>query len=55
MGKSPFYRDAWAEVNLDAIYENVTRIQSIILNGVEIFSVVKANAYGHWAVEVAMV
>ncbi len=47
------YRDTWVEVNLDAIYKNVTRIKSIIPKGVEIFAVVKANAYGHGAVQVA--
>ncbi|MEI4803610.1 alanine racemase [Bacillus sp. NPDC077411] len=53
MEKSPFYRDTWIEVNLDAIYENLTRIKSIIPKGVEIFAVVKANAYGHGSVQVA--
>ena len=47
MGKSPLYRDAWTEVNLDVIYENVTHVKPIIPKGVEIFIVVKANAYGH--------
>ncbi|PEZ05947.1 alanine racemase [Bacillus sp. AFS018417] len=53
MEKSPFYRDTWVEVNLDAIYDNLTRIKSIIPKNVEIFAVVKANAYGHGSVQVA--
>lgn len=53
MEKSPFYRDMWVEVNLDAIYDNLTRIKSIIPKNVEIFAVVKANAYGHGSVQVA--
>ncbi|MEI4832410.1 alanine racemase [Bacillus sp. FJAT-53711] len=53
MEKSPFYRDTWVEVNLDAIYNNLTRIKSIIPKNVEIFAVVKANAYGHGSVQVA--
>ncbi|MFD0769477.1 alanine racemase [Bacillus sp. CGMCC 1.60114] len=53
MEKSPFYRDTWVEVNLDAIYDNLTRIKSIIPKNVEVFAVVKANAYGHGSVQVA--
>ncbi|MCM3736940.1 hypothetical protein M3215_14265 [Bacillus cytotoxicus] len=51
MGKSSFYRDMWAEVNLNVIYENVTRIKSIIPKGVEIFTVVKVKVFGHGTVE----
>lgn len=53
MEKSPFYRDTWVEINLDAIYDNLTRIKSIIPKNVEIFAVVKANAYGHGSVQIA--
>ncbi|MBJ8028826.1 alanine racemase [Bacillus cereus group sp. N21] len=53
MEKSSFYRDTWVEVNLDAIYNNVTHIKEIIPESVEIFAVVKANAYGHDYVLVA--
>ncbi|MDM5153062.1 alanine racemase [Bacillus sp. DX1.1] len=53
MEESPFYRDTWVEVDLDAIYNNVTHIKEIIPEDVEIFAVVKANAYGHDYVPVA--
>ncbi|UCZ53682.1 alanine racemase [Bacillus shivajii] len=49
----PFYRDTWAEVNLNAISENLINIQSILPKGVETMAVVKANAYGHGAIDVA--
>lgn len=53
MEESSFYRDTWVEVNLDAIYNNVTRIKEIIPESVEVFAVVKGNAYGHDYVPVA--
>ncbi|WP_035186021.1 alanine racemase [Alteribacter aurantiacus] len=54
MGESQeFYRDTWAEVNLDAIEHNVKAIKQSLPNGVTYMAVVKANAYGHGAVEVA--
>ncbi|MBO1581811.1 alanine racemase [Bacillus sp. XF8] len=53
MEESSFYRDTWVEVNLDAIYNNVTRIKELIPERVEIFAVVKGNAYGHDYVPVA--
>ncbi|UTR13407.1 alanine racemase [Salipaludibacillus sp. LMS25] len=48
-----FYRDTWVEVNLDAISENVKAIKGNLPEGVHVMAVVKANAYGHGAVEVA--
>lgn len=47
MEESLFYRDTWVEVNLDAIYNNVTHIKEIIPENVEVFAVVKGNSYGH--------
>ncbi|MFD2442439.1 alanine racemase [Bacillus sp. CGMCC 1.16607] len=52
-GQGYFYRDTWAEVNLDAISENIRSIKELIPNEVNIIAVVKANAYGHGAVQVA--
>ncbi|MEH6824345.1 MAG: alanine racemase [Motiliproteus sp.] len=47
-----FYRDTWAEIDLDRIYHNVSKIKAHA--GFEsLFAVVKANAYGHGDVEVA--
>ena len=53
MEEAPFYRDTWVEVDLDAIYNNITHIKDFIPSDVEIFAVVKANAYGHDYVPVA--
>jgi alanine racemase len=43
----------WIEVNLGAIQRNFRAIQELVGEGVRIIGVVKANAYGHGAVEVA--
>ncbi|MFS1511346.1 alanine racemase [Chengkuizengella sp. SCS-71B] len=48
-----YYRPTWAEISLDALHYNLTRFQEILPNHMEIMAVVKANAYGHGAVEVA--
>lgn len=48
-----FYRDTWAEVDLDDISANIRSIKSILPEKVNIIAVVKANAYGHGAVQVA--
>mgnify|MGYP005839638453 CR=1 FL=1 len=43
----------WAEIDLDAIAENVQAFRRHVGQAVEIIAVVKANAYGHGAVPVA--
>ena len=48
-----FYRDTWAEVNLDNIFENVQSLLNILPDDVKVFAVVKANAYGHGDIQVA--
>lgn len=50
---SAFYRDTWAEINLDNIYDNVSAMKQYISDSVKLFAVVKANGYGHGAYEVA--
>lgn len=45
-------RPAWVEVDLDAIENNTRRLVDIAV-GAELMTMVKANAYGHGAVEVA--
>jgi len=47
--KSPIF--TWIEVNLSAVEENVRSLRAIA--GVPIMAVVKANGYGHGAVEVS--
>ncbi|MGG4266384.1 alanine racemase [Peribacillus simplex] len=48
-----FHRDTWAEVNLDNIFENISLMKKRLRNGVSLFAVVKANAYGHGDYDVA--
>lgn len=43
----------WAEIDLDAIASNIRAFKQHVGNKVEVFAVVKANAYGHGAIEVA--
>jgi alanine racemase len=48
-----FYRDTWAEVDLDSIRENVKAIKGHLPEEVDVIAVVKANAYGHGDVQAA--
>ena len=45
----------WAEIDLDAVADNVRRIRSVLSANVELLAVVKANAYGLGAVPVSRV
>ncbi len=47
------FLNTWAEVDLTALRANVRAIKEFVGPRVEMFAVVKANAYGHGAVEVA--
>lgn len=47
------YRKTWAEVNLEFIRHNVREVKASLQKDTKIFAVVKANAYGHGAVQVA--
>lgn len=51
--KGFFYRDTWAEIDLDCIHANLTSIKKHLPQEVMIIAVVKANAYGHGDVQVA--
>jgi alanine racemase len=48
-----YYRDTWVEVNLDAISSNVSHLKEHLPKNVQIMAVVKADGYGHGALEVA--
>lgn len=50
----PFHtrRDAWVEVDLSAIEHNAGQVRQAVPPGVEIMSIIKADAYGHGAVMV---
>lgn len=40
-------RDAWVEINLDAIEHNILELKSFVRPNTKILAVVKADAYGH--------
>ncbi|MGH7886217.1 MAG: alanine racemase [Thermodesulfobacteriota bacterium] len=46
-------RPTWAEISLDSIRSNFNEVKEIIGKTVSILAVVKADAYGHGAVEVS--
>jgi alanine racemase len=46
-------RPTWAEIDLGATAHNVRRIKDIVGPRVEVMAVVKAEAYGHGAIDVA--
>lgn len=47
------HRDAWVEINLEHLAQNVKKLKKIIKKDVKMLAVVKADAYGHGAVMVA--
>lgn len=49
----PLLRDTYVEINLDNIAYNMNKIKEIVGKGVAIAAVVKADGYGHGAVEIA--
>lgn len=48
-----FHRPVWAEIDLDHVAHNLREFQKILPATTTIMAVVKADAYGHGAVEVA--
>ncbi|MGR3766578.1 alanine racemase [Rossellomorea sp. NS-SX7] len=53
--QTQFFRDTWAEINLDHLTENIKNIKRHIASDeVKMFAVVKANAYGHGDVQIAL-
>ena len=40
-------RDAWVEVNLDAIEKNILELKKLVKKDMKVLAVVKADAYGH--------
>jgi alanine racemase len=47
------YRDTWAEISIDHIKDNFMQFKQYIKDPVKIMAVVKADGYGHGAIEVA--
>ncbi len=54
MDKPVPLRPAWVEVNTHAIEHNTRRLTQIIGSDTELMAMVKANAYGHGAVQVSL-
>lgn len=48
-----YQRPVWAEIDLDAISANVSTLRRLLTPPTEFMAVIKADAYGHGAVEVA--
>lgn len=48
-------RPAWAEIDLDAFEENFKKIKSLVRPGTMVTGVIKADAYGHGAVEIGRI
>ncbi|MED0680959.1 alanine racemase [Aneurinibacillus thermoaerophilus] len=48
-----FYRDVWAEIDLDAIGRNIKTFRKHIPSETKIMAVVKADGYGHGAFQIA--
>ncbi len=47
------YLRTWCEIDLDAILQNILNIKQKAQNGVKVMAVIKADGYGHGAVEIA--
>ena len=52
ISKLPLQRPTWAEVNLDALHANYSKLQKIAAPA-KVLAVVKSDAYGHGAVQIA--
>ncbi len=52
MNKHHFYRDTWAEIDLDKISQNIKSFKKHLPDQ-KIMAVVKANGYGHGAFQIA--
>lgn len=50
-----FPNRSWAEIDLDILAQNMREIRRITSPGAEVMAVVKADAYGHGAIQVARV
>ena len=53
MNLQPFQKRTWAEIDLDAAEHNYKTIRSRLDNATKLCSVVKANGYGHGAVQLS--
>ncbi|MFD1706900.1 alanine racemase [Siminovitchia sediminis] len=51
--QTQYYRDTWAEIDLEALRQNVKSIRDGLPRETKMFAAVKANAYGHGIVQIA--
>ena len=49
------YERAWAEIDLDAIEQNINEIKRLIKDDTQIIGVIKTDGYGHGAIPIARV
>lgn len=47
--------DKWIEINIDAVENNLQQVKKLLAGRARLIAVVKANAYGHGAVETARI
>lgn len=47
------HKDAWVEINLESLAENITEIRKVIPKNKKFLGIVKADAYGHGAQMIA--
>jgi alanine racemase len=52
-GLEHFYRPTWVEIDLDALRANVAAFQRALPTDMQLMAVVKANGYGHGAIQIA--
>ncbi len=50
---SQYHRPVWAEIDLDCVTHNIHEFQRILQPNTQLMAVVKADAYGHGALQVA--
>lgn len=55
MNLSKLSRPVWAEINLDNLAHNIREVRRVTKEGVMVTAVIKADGYGHGAVEIAKV
>ncbi|GIP35081.1 alanine racemase [Paenibacillus sp. J2TS4] len=48
-----FYRPTWIEISLDAFRHNLRAFRHLLDPSIEMMAVIKADAYGHGAIEIA--
>lgn len=50
-----FLMDKWVEIDVDAVKQNLLAVRSLVDEKTRLIAVIKANAYGHGAIETARI